>query len=419
MMASVVAAMTLGELLGPAAGAHASVAVTDLVSDSRQVTPGAAFVALAGESRHGLDFAADAISAGARIVVYEPPAETGSIPSAAVAVPDLRQQLGELARRFFGRNRSPDGLIGVTGTNGKTTVAWLIARGLERLGEPCAYLGTLGYGLPEQLKPQALTTPDCLTLHRELAEIDLDRAVLEVSSHALAQDRVAGVGFAVAVFTNLTRDHLDWHGSMEAYFEAKARLFEREELEAAVINVGDAYGATLVPRLAPDTRAITVAVGSGSRAELRADCASRGLAGVALDVTGAFGNATLESPLLGDFNAENLMNALGALLALGHELDAAADALAGASPPPGRMEVFGGTAGRPWVVVDYAHTPAALARVLSLVGSIGNGSLTCVFGCGGDRDRGKRAEMGAAAARLADHVVLTDDNPRSEDPAAI
>ncbi len=264
-----------------------------------------------------------------------------------------------------------------------------------------------------------MTTPDCLTLHRELAEIDLDRAVLEVSSHALAQDRVAGVGFEVAVFTNLTRDHLDWHGSMEAYFEAKASLFEREELEAAVINVGDAYGVTLVPRLAPDTRAITVAVGSGSRADLRADCASRGLAGLALDVTGAFGNATIESPLLGDFNAENLMNALGALLALGHELDAAAEALAGASPPPGRMEVFGGTADRPRVIVDYAHTPAALARVLSLVGSIGNGSLTCVFGCGGDRDRGKRAEMGAAAARLADHIVLTDDNPRSEDPAAI
>lgn len=419
MMGAVVAAMTLGELLGPGAGAHASLTITDLVSDSRQVMPGAAFVALAGESHHGLDFAADALAAGARIVVYEPPADADRVPSAAIAVPDLRRQLGGLARRFFGRNRLPDGLIGVTGTNGKTTVAWLVAQGLGRLGEPCAYLGTLGYGLPAKLKPQTLTTPDCLTLHRELAEMNLDRSVLEVSSHALAQDRVAGVGFDVAVFTNLSRDHLDWHGSMEAYFEAKASLFERDELEAAVINVGDAYGAALLRRLAPGTRAISVALGSGSQAELRAGFVSRGLDGIALDVTGAFGSAMIESPLLGDFNAENVLNALGTLLALGHEIDDAAAALAQASPPPGRLEVFGGSATSPWVIVDYAHTPAALSRVLSLVASIGNGSLTCVFGCGGDRDRGKRAEMGAVASELADHIVLTDDNPRSEDPAAI
>jgi UDP-N-acetylmuramoyl-L-alanyl-D-glutamate--2,6-diaminopimelate ligase len=421
MMAAVVAAMTLGELLGPPAGAHAAVSITDLVSDSRQVTPGAAFVALAGESSHGLAYADDALAAGARIVIYEPPAPSSRVPEAAVAVPGLRQRLGDLGRRFYGRKRLPDGLIGVTGTNGKTTVAWLIAQGIARLGQQCAYLGTLGYGVPGRLSPQMLTTPDCLSLHRELAEIDLGRAVLEVSSHALAQDRVAGLGFEVAVFTNLSREHLDWHGSMEAYFDAKAKLFEREELASAVVNVGDAYGKALLGRLAPATRGISYALGSSGACDIQASFESRGLAGMALSIAGDYGQAMIESPMLGDFNAENLLSATGALLALGHDLDAVAGALAVATPPPGRMEVFGGPPDAPWVIVDYAHTPDALTRVLGVVSAlrVGSASLTCVFGCGGDRDQGKRASMGAAAARFADRIVLTDDNPRSEDPAAI
>jgi UDP-N-acetylmuramoyl-L-alanyl-D-glutamate--2,6-diaminopimelate ligase len=421
MMAAVVAAMTRGELLGPAAGTHAAVSVTDIVSDSRQVTPGAAFVALAGERSHGLDFAEAALAAGASIVVYEPPAAGQNVPETAVAVPELRQRLGDLGRRFYGRKRSPDGLIGVTGTNGKTTVAWLIAQGLALLDEPCAYLGTLGYGVPGKLKSQTLTTPDCLTLHRELAELDLARAVLEVSSHALAQDRIAGLGFELAVFTNLSREHLDWHGSMEAYFDAKARLFERAELRSAVVNVGDAAGGALLERLASGTRGISYALGPDQGSDVQASFESLGLAGMLLDIGGEFGRATIESPLLGEFNAENLLAATGALLALGHDLDAAAGALAVAAPPPGRLEVFGGPPERPWVIVDYAHTPDALARVLGVVSSLrtDSGSLTCVFGCGGDRDHGKRAAMGAAAADLADHIVLTDDNPRSEDPANI
>jgi UDP-N-acetylmuramoyl-L-alanyl-D-glutamate--2,6-diaminopimelate ligase len=420
MMAAAVAAMTLGELLGPAAGAHAAVAVTDLVSDSREVSPGAAFIALAGYRSHGLEYAADALAAGAKIVVYEPPVTAGlHLPQPSLALPDLRARLGELGRRFYGRSGLPDALIGVTGTNGKTTVAWLVASALSALDEPCGYIGTLGYGVPGAMRPQALTTPDCLGLHRELAEIGRPRAVLEVSSHAIAQDRIAGLGFEGAVFTNLSHDHLDWHGSMDAYFEAKAKLFARDELVFAVVNVSDAYGRQLLKRISPAARTVAVKLDGGSSADLVARAESRGLDGQVLHVSGGYGEARIASSLIGDFNAENLLLALGAVLACGHEIEAAGGALSGAAAPPGRMEVFGGPPGRPWVIVDYAHTPDALMRVLSAIATMKSGGLTAVFGCGGDRDRDKRAPMGRAAALYADHIVLTDDNPRGEDPAEI
>lgn len=419
MMAAAVAAMTLGELLGPVAGAHAAVAVTDLVSDSREVSPGAAFIALAGYRSHGLEYAAEALAAGAKIVIYEPPIAAGlNPPQPSLALPDLRARLGEMGRRFYGRSVLPDALIGVTGTNGKTTVAWLVASALSALDDPCGYVGTLGYGVPGALRPQALTTPDCLGLHRELAEIGRPRAVLEVSSHAIAQDRIAGLGFEGAVFTNLSHDHLDWHGSMDAYFEAKAKLFARDELVFAVVNMGDAYGLKLHGRISPAARTVSVKLDGGSE-DLVARAESRGLDGQVLEVSGSYGEARIESSLIGEFNSENLLLALGAILACGHEIDAAGAALSGAAAPPGRMEVFGGPPKRPWVIVDYAHTPDALTRVLSAIATTQSGELTAVFGCGGDRDRDKRAPMGRAAALYADHIVLTDDNPRGEDPAEI
>ena len=418
-MAAAVAAMALGELLGTAAGPRAGILVTDLVSDSRQVTPGAAFVALPGERSHGLDFAASALASGAAIVLHEPAADGAAASGALLAVPGLRDRLGEMAARFYGRAEPERGLIGVTGTNGKTTVAWLIAQAWTALGQSCGYVGTLGYGMTGAMKTHALTTPDCLTLHRELAGLGTSRAAIEVSSHALSQDRVAGLRIATAAFTNLTRDHLDWHGTMEAYFEAKARLFARPELESAVINLGDACGATLAGRLAANVRKLTVAVGSGTGAALEGRATSRGLAGQELEICGEPGTARIESPLIGAINAENLIVAAGALVASGAALGDAAAALGKAVPPPGRLEVFGGPPELPWVVVDYAHTPDALERVLAGLRSITSGAITCVFGCGGDRDRGKRAPMGAAAARHAAHIVLTDDNPRGENPAAI
>lgn len=419
MMAAVVAAMTLGELLGSAAGTYADIAVTDVVSDSREITPGAAFVALAGQRSHGVDYAAEALAAGASIVVYEPPAGGAEVPAPALALPGLTRRLGELGRKFYGRARLPDGLIGITGTNGKTTVAWLVASALTTLGEPCAYLGTLGYGVGGALKPQSLTTPDCLSLHRKLAGLPTARAALEVSSHAIAQDRIAGLGIDGAVFTNLSHDHLDWHGSMDAYFETKARLFERDGLGFAVVNAGDAYGRKLLARIDPSVHRISVSLDEATSEDVSADYRSRGFAGQVLGVSGSQGEARIESPLIGEFNAENLLLALGATVAAGYDIERAAAALSSVPAPPGRMEVFGGPPDRPWVIVDYAHTPAALTRSLAAIVAMKPGAVTCVFGCGGDRDRDKRTPMGRAAADYADHIVLTDDNPRSEDPAAI
>ena len=419
MMTAVVAAMTLGELLGPAAGANGHIAITDLVADNRAVTPGAAFVALAGERHHGLDFAADAEAAGAAVVLYDAADGRPAPRGPSVAVDDLRAGLGTLASRFYGRGRTLDALIGVTGTNGKTTVAWLVAAASTALGKPCGYLGTLGYGMPGALKPQALTTPDCLTLHREIAELATPRIAAEVSSHALEQNRVAGLDFTIAAFTNLSRDHLDRHRTMDAYFEAKARLFERPGLKAAVINAGDVYATALEGRVAPGVEVIPVALGAHAAAAIRAEVTRDGLAGTQLAISGRRGEARIASRLVGEFNAENLLIALGALVAAGHEIGEAARTLEAVSPPPGRMEVFGGPPDRPWIVVDYAHTPAALERVLAELAAMTGSALSCVFGCGGERDRGKRPLMGEVAARYAAHIVLTDDNPRGEDPRAI
>lgn len=419
MMAAVVAAMTLGELLGPAAGPLAHVSVTDLASDSREVTPGAAFVALPGGRAHGLDFAEQATAAGAVAILYEPSGTSRSAPGQGIEIPGLRARLGELARRFYGRGQVLDELIGVTGTNGKTTVAWLVAAASTGLGTPCGYVGTLGFGAPGALTAQPLTTPDCLRLHRELAALGTPRAVLEVSSHALAQDRIAGLDFSVAAFTNLSREHLDWHGSMEAYFDSKSRLFEHKGLRAAVINRGSAWGEALLGRLAATTRPVTVALAADRRAQIEGRAESLRLAGLRLEVGGELGSTLIESSLVGVFNAENLLVALGVLVACGHDIEAAGTALGLAPPPPGRMEVFGGSDGKPWVIVDYAHTPDALERVLAEIKSIAEGDVSCVFGCGGERDRGKRALMGEIAARYAAHLILTDDNPRGEDPAGI
>ena len=414
-----VAAMTLGELLGPAATDHADLSVTDLVVDSRQVTPGAAFLALPGATTHGLRFAAEARARGAVIVLYEPDAKHGAVAEPSLAVPGLRSQLGGLARRFFGRAGQRSKIAAVTGTNGKTTIAYSLADAMTRAGRPCGYIGTLGYGPAAELTRHALTTPDCLTLHRELAAMRLPQVALEASSHALAQERLAGLDVGIALFSNLSRDHLDYHEDFEQYAAAKARLFALPSLETAVINVDDAFGAALLDLLPSGVEPLRVSLDPARDVELTGTLANLGLGGLKLKIAGRFGSATLRSALIGSFNAENLLLALGGLLAFDVPLAPAVQALAAAPAPPGRMQVFGGTAAAPAVVVDYAHTPAALERVLTTLRPLTAGAVWCVFGCGGERDRGKRALMGATAARLADHVVLTDDNPRGEDPAAI
>jgi UDP-N-acetylmuramoyl-L-alanyl-D-glutamate--2,6-diaminopimelate ligase len=408
---------TLGDLLGSAAGRHARLAITDLTLDSRAVRPGAAFVALRGSRQHGLAYAEAAVAAGAAVVLYEPGAGITEPPQPSLAVPNLKQRLGELARAFYAFAAEPT-IVGVTGTNGKTTVAYLLAQALSQPRAPCAYVGTLGYGVPPALTAHALTTPDCLTLHRELAELAAPRVAMEVSSHALSQDRIAGLAFHTAVFTNLTRDHLDEHGDFASYGNAKRKLFTIPGLKHAVLNADDAFAATIAKSL-PETCTLIRTGIRASAVELSARLKRCDLAGVELDVAGKFGTARLKSKLIGAFNAENLLSALGALLAQGMALPAACAALGAAKPAPGRMEVLGGPPSRPWVVIDYAHTPDALQRVLTALEGSVTGELWCVFGCGGDRDRGKRPMMGAVAADLADRIVLTDDNPRSEDPARI
>jgi UDP-N-acetylmuramoyl-L-alanyl-D-glutamate--2,6-diaminopimelate ligase len=314
----------------------------------------------------------------------------------------------------------------VTGTNGKSTTAFLVTQALNALSGVAGYMGTLGYGIGTDLRPSRLTTPGCIAVHRRLKEM-LDagagHVVTEVSSHALDQNRVAGVRFRVAALTNLTRDHLDYHGSMERYAEAKARLFIGTGIRTAVINVGDRYGAALADQLESGTELITVALvdtaAEKPAARLIGRLTGARADGLGLQLSGDFGQAVLDSPLWGRFNAENLALSVGVLLALGVELDAAVQALAKCVPPPGRMELIRSEMPAPTVVVDFAHTPDALGQVLETVRDHCSGQVWCVFGCGGNRDSGKRRSMGEVAASLADRSVITDDNPRDEDPEKI
>ncbi|NHA16079.1 UDP-N-acetylmuramoyl-L-alanyl-D-glutamate--2,6-diaminopimelate ligase [Thioalkalivibrio sp. XN279] len=423
--------MTLGELLGAAApAAHATLGVTDISLDSRRITPGALFLAVPGTRSHGLQHAAAAAAAGAACVAWEPASGLGAprLPEGCVAfpVPGLRARLGEIADRFFGAPSRCLEVVGITGTNGKTTCAHLVAGALERAGRRAGLVGTLGAGPVGALQPSALTTPDVVEVHRTLADLaglGLRAVAMEVSSHALDQGRVDGVRYAVAAFTNLSRDHLDYHPSLEAYGACKARLFLEHAPRVSVINTLDAFGRELAAQLPADARrlVLTADTGPGAAGETRLRLVGvEALAdGLAVALAGEFGQAALRSPLLGAFNAENLAIAFGVLLALGLAPDEAADALGVLRAPAGRMEAFPDAARNVLAVVDYAHTPDALAKALTALRRHCRGRLWCVFGCGGDRDRGKRPEMGRIAEQLADEIVITDDNPRSEDGVAI
>jgi UDP-N-acetylmuramoyl-L-alanyl-D-glutamate--2,6-diaminopimelate ligase len=405
--------------------------VTDIATSSDEIRRGGLFLACAGTTCHGLDFLDEALAAGAAAIAWEPVSGRAApqLPEAVsgLCVPGLRAKLGIIAGRFFAHPSAELSVTGITGTNGKSTVAYLVAHALNRLEQSAGYMGTLGWGIGADLRESALTTPDCVSLHRRLrqmADAGAKHVVMEVSSHALDQQRVAGVRFRTTALTNVSRDHLDYHASMEDYAETKARLFQGSGIDTAVINIGDNFGAELAGRLAKISAAelITVAlVATGSAPDVRLIGKLQGMRaeGVGLRFNGDFGTATLDSSLWGRFNAENLVVAAGILLALGCKLDAAVAALAKCAPPPGRMERVRSTAGGPSVIVDYAHTPDALAKALEAVRAHTTGRVWCVFGCGGDRDRGKRSAMGAIAAALADHSIVTDDNPRAEDPRAI
>ena len=415
------APVRLDRLLRGVAEAPA-LAVKGLALDSREIADGDAFVALKGGSRHGLEHLPQAVARGARAVLWDP--EEGRTPDAAaiacVAVRQLRDRLGAIADRFYDAPSSVLTVAGVTGTNGKTTCAWLLAGAVERLARRGAYLGTLGAGFPPDVAGGSLTTPDVVTLHRQLRALrdaGATHVAMEVSSHALDQRRIDGVRMKVAAFSNLTRDHLDYHGTLERYALAKERLFRLPGLEHAVINVGDPVGADFARRLHAGVALTAVAVGGSAPQAPRFVHVSRVIpasGGLELEMTGPFGARRLRSRLIGSFNAENLAITLGVLLAWDFAVDEALAALGACEAPPGRMESHR-LANGALAVVDYAHTPDALAKALSALRAHARGRVTVVFGCGGERDPGKRALMGEAAERLADRVIVTDDNPRGED----
>jgi len=401
-----------------------------LCVDSRQVGSGDVFVALQGTREHGLVHAVRAANAGAVAVLCEEAdaLQAPVLPATCVlvGVPGLRSHLGLLADRAYGAPSAQLQVVGITGTNGKTTSAWLLAAALEQAGRPAGYAGTLGAGRPGAVLPGTHTTPDVFSVHAQLAafrEAGATVAAIEVSSHALDQGRVDGVRFSAAAYTHLTRDHLDYHGTIEAYAAAKARLFCVAGLGHAVLNIEDVAVRAVIRRLGVTTALTTVSAIPGSQvphAGSFVQCRSIEpyAQGLALVYDTHVGEVAFTAPLIGRFNAENLGIVIGLLLALGVTAEHAAAALAVALPPPGRMQLVT-SRGRAQAIIDYAHTPDAMAKALAATREHCAGKLWVVFGCGGDRDAGKRPQMGDIASRLADRVIITDDNPRSENGDAI
>ena len=401
--------------------------------DSRVIGRGEVFAAWPGFASDGRKHIDSAIARGASAVLYENSDglvfRGSDVP--AIGVNGLRELAGFVAHALYDKPSEALWMVGVTGTNGKTTVSQWVAAAAGFLGERCAVIGTLGSGYPGEVNETLNTTPDVLALHRSLRRFSDDGArgvAMEVSSIGLEQGRVNGVAFDVAVFTNLSRDHLDYHGSMDAYGSAKARLFETPGLRHAVINADDAFGRELVGRVrragvdviectlqGPDAGAIL------GRETLSARQIPSSAFGMHLLVKWRDLEGDLRVRVVGSFNAHNLLLVVGTLLARGVAFEEALLAASRLEPPLGRMQLLGGV-GEPLVVVDYAHSPDALAKLLDTcreTSSSRSGALVCVFGCGGDRDPGKRPMMGEVARQRADRVVVTSDNPRSEDPVAI
>ena len=428
-------APTLADLLQGFAEAPAT-QVRGVASDSRLGQHGDLFLAVQGMGSHGLDFLAQALEAGASAVAWD--ASTGTQPPdtgvPTVAVEGLAKKIGEIANRFYGRPSERLDVIGITGTNGKTTVAWMIAQASELLEEQCAYLGTLGYGVDEVQGTEGMTTPAAVELHGRLAEFvdqGARHAAIEVSSHALSQGRVDGVRFATAIFTNLSRDHLDYHTDMREYFEAKSRLFLDCKPRERIINLDSEYGDQLASMCGRDVVTVSTQFNRVSNGRpfvfVRAVVATE--QGSDISFTSSWGDSRFTLSMPGDFNVANAVLVLALLLNRGVSLEAACDVMSQLSAPPGRMQRVAVDAvdrslqcmakDGPAVYVDYAHTPDALEGALRALRAHCRGKLWCVFGCGGDRDTGKRPQMATVAERRADLVVVTTDNPRSEDAAAI
>lgn len=425
----------------PTADNVPDVELTGLALDSRRVTPGALFCAISGTRDDGMRYARQAVEHGAVAVCVDADRSDGpDLDVPVVRVRGLARQLSRIGANFYGDASRMMRVVGVTGTNGKTSVAHILCQLARAGGREAAFMGTLGTGPLRALEPTRLTTADAFTVQRRLADfraVATDLVAMEVSSHALAQHRVASVAFDVGIFTNLSRDHLDYHGTMAAYGETKRMLFLMESLRSAVVNVDDRFGVQLAERIPAAVRVLGIGA-VNSHAAVRLQQIRTLPEGLAFELHSPWGRHEVVAPLYGAMNAHNIAAALIALATLDYPLDGLVEAARMLTAVPGRMQVFGGQVpnGRgmlpsqspavrlpdavgpirlPRVFVDYAHTPDALDQALAAARDHARGRVIAVFGAGGDRDRGKRPLMGAAAARHADLLIVTDDNPRNED----
>lgn len=405
------------------------ISVTGLALDSRQVEQGMLFIAVQGAEVDGASFIGQAINRGAVAVLIEKDAQSAaeliknSFKVPIIAVEKLSEYISDIAGQYYGNPSSELAVTAITGTNGKTTCSRLLAELLQLMGKTAGFVGTMGYALAKEqraIKETGLTTPDAITAQEILAELKEKGAshiAMEVSSHSLVQRRVAGLHINTAVFTNLSRDHLDYHGDLKSYAAAKSRLFAMQGLENAVINVDDSIGRLILANLREDIKGIGYSLDS---CEADVYCKTIGLSpeGVRAQVVTPWGEGEIRSSLLGKFNLSNLLAVLTATCAQGFSLSQVLEVLPQLGSVEGRMELVDVQA-RPHVVIDYAHTPDALEKVLEALRFHCQGALWCLFGCGGDRDRGKRPLMGEVASRLADLLVITSDNPRTESPQQI
>ena len=402
--------------------------IARLTADSRKVAPGVAFAAYPGERQDGRAFIPQAIERGSDTVLWErenfrwrPEWRVANLP-----VDQLRDHVSEIASAVYGHPSERLLMLGVTGTNGKTSVSHWLAQCLTAHSKQTAVLGTLGNGFLDELESAVNTTPDAIELQERLAayrDRGASAVAMEVSSHGLSQGRVNGVKFDVAIFTNLSRDHLDYHGDMESYGAAKAKLFDMPNLRHAVINLDDTFGATLAKRVAKNKVAVIGYSLAENSAPTIATLLARDLQfsadGLTFEVRSPWGEGIVKAPVFGRFNAYNVLAVLGGLIASEIEFSTAINLIANVKPVQGRMQRLGGGK-QPLILIDYAHTPDALEKTLVAARElVSGGKLICVFGCGGNRDKGKRPVMGEIAERLADRVILTSDNPRDEEPLTI
>lgn len=411
--------MKLAALLNPwVSVTHPDCDLQGIDHDSRQIKPGYLFAAYKGHTHDGRLYIQQAIDAGAVAIIYEPglslPLDS-TIP--CIPIPNLARELGAIARRYYGDPAHAMTITGVTGTNGKTTIAYQLAQAHALLGQSAAYIGTLGAGDVQHLTPLCNTTPDALRLQQllhDFKERHVNELAMEVSSHALSEGRVDGIAFSQAIYTNLTHEHLDYHHTMEAYAAAKARLFTTDGLRYAVINGDDAHASVMKAGIKHGCQTITYGLTAGC--DVHALDIALSMHGSEVEVVSPWGRHTITLNALGLFNVYNGLAVFSSLLAHGYPVDAVVRVMGQLKASPGRMEVVSQA---PCVIVDYAHTPDALENALRTLSKLKKKHLWVVFGCGGDRDKTKRPVMGRIASQYADYILLTSDNPRSEDPHAI